>query len=231
MPDAPICSTCGQRHQRTVTGGQRCKPGSPQPAEVNLGLRPTCSGHVTHDRDGYVKGQDRPLLDKPRACMRFRPTDAGPAWKCESHGGGAGQVKAAQDRRQAEAKAEKIMRRFGGPVDVSATEALLNTVKWTAGYVGWLRERVAELESDGAIIEDGEHPWVRVLGKWHDRLVKVCSDAISAGIEERRVRIAEQQGALVADVIRKILSDLGLTPEQADKAGEVVPFRLRELAS
>jgi hypothetical protein len=35
----------------------------------------------------------------------------------------------------------------------------------------------------------------------------------------------------VADVIRKILGDLELTPEQAAKAGEVVPIRLRSLAS
>jgi hypothetical protein len=59
----------------------------------------------------------------------------------------------------------------------------------------------------------------------------VCEAAIRAGIEERRVRLAEQQGALVADVIRKILGDLELTPEQAAKAGEVVPIRLRSLAS
>jgi NADH dehydrogenase FAD-containing subunit len=69
--------------------------------------------------------------------------------------------------------------------------------------------------------------WVDLLGQWHDRLVRICAEAIRAGIEERRVRIAEQQGALVADVIRKILERLELTPEQAAKAGDVVPFELR----
>jgi hypothetical protein len=146
------------------------------------------------------------------------------------------------------------MRRFGGPIDTTPTEALLDTVKWTAGYVGWLREQVAgKPDEDGTAPRDDElvwgktreksggedwgstfeakpSVWLQLLGEWSDRLVKVCDTAIRAGIEERRVRIAEQQGALVADVIRKVLDDLELTPEQAARAGEVVPRRLRLLA-
>ena len=54
--------------------------------------------------------------------------------------------------------------------------------------------------------------------------------AIKAGVEERRVRLAESQGELVAGVIRAILSDLGLTVEQQALVGEVVPRHLRLLA-
>jgi hypothetical protein len=35
------------------------------------------------------------------------------------------------------------MRRFGEPIDTTPSEALLDTVKWTAGYVAWLRDKVA----------------------------------------------------------------------------------------
>lgn len=156
---------------------------------------------------------------------------------CGTHGGRAKQNKAAGERRHAGQRAEAAMRRFGEPIDTTPSEALLDTVKWTAGYVGWIREKVAETKNDYALTQRSTQTgkrepsvWVELLGTWSDRLVKVCEAAIRAGIEERRVRIAEQQGALVADVIRKILGDLELTPEQASKAGEAVPRHLRLLA-
>lgn len=219
------CDSCGKQH---VTGSGK----------------QACTGHVTTDRDSYVKGQDRKLLPEPRACKNAPMTGLE---VCRAHGGAAGHAKAAGERREAEAKAEQAMRRFGGPIDTTPSEALLDTVRWTAGYVGWLREKVAAVTSDERLVwgqtkrttgerpsvthEAAPHAWLDLLGQWSDRLVKVCAAAISAGIEERRVRLAEQQGALVADVIRKILGDLDLTPEQASKAGEVVPLRLRSLAS
>jgi hypothetical protein len=203
-----------------------------------------CVGHVTYDRDSYVKGQDRKKLDQPRACLN--PPKPGLS-VCDKHGAKAEQAKAAGKQRDAERKASQIMRRFGGPIDTTPSEALLDTVKWTAGYVAWLRDKVAAVTSDEKLIwgqtrrttgerasvthEATTNAWLALLGEWSDRLVRVCAEAIRAGIEERRVRLAEAQGALVADVIRKILGDLDLTPAQAAKAGEVVPMRLRSLAS
>jgi hypothetical protein len=43
-----------------------------------------------------------------------------------------------------------------------------------------------------------------------DRLVDYSKVAIAAGIEERRVKLAEQQGALLAQAIRGILAELGV---------------------
>lgn len=206
---------------------KRCKK-----AHVTRWGGPACTGHIS---SGERKGQP----------CRKAPIDG--AAVCRSHGGASPQAKAAAQRRKIEERAARAMRRFGGPIDTTPSEALLDTVKWTAGYVGWLREKVAAVTSDERLVwgqtkrTTGEHAsvtheaapnlWLDLLGQWSDRLVKVCAAAISAGIEERRVRLAEQQGALVADVIRKILGDLDLTPEQASKAGEVVPLRLRSLAS
>jgi hypothetical protein len=61
--------------------------------------------------------------------------------------------------------------------------------------------------------------------------VKVCSEAIRAGIEERRIRLAEQEGALVAQAIRAILADLNLTAEQQERVPEIVPRHLRALSA
>jgi len=146
-------------------------------------------------------------------------------------------------------------------------------VRWTAGHVRWLRDRVQELEqsqlvwgtvrtereADGEVItfggveaddEDqtglvdvgslpaskviqaaGPAVWLDLYDRERKHLVGVCTAALRAGVEERRVRLAEQQGALVAQAIRAILADLHLSPEQEVRVGEIVPRHLRALAA
>ena len=195
-----------------------------------------CASHVKF----YRREEGGGRLPKPRPCRR----PAGDNAKCHSHGGGARHHKGPA----AERKAEKLLRRFGSPIDTTPSEALLDAVKWTAGYVAWLRDKVAEIPSDEAVVfgltrekEGGDdrgttyeakpNAWVELLGTWHDRLVRICAEAIKAGVEERRVRMAESQGALVADVIRRILADLNLSREQQEMVGVVVPNHLRLVAN
>ncbi len=71
--------------------------------------------------------------------------------------------------------------------------------------------------------------WYELYVRERAHLVKVCAEAIRAGIEERRVQLAEQQGALVAEAIRRILADLHLSVEQQSQVGEIVPRHLRAL--
>jgi hypothetical protein len=169
---------------------------------------------------------------------------------CVKHGGKAGQVRAAADKRITEQKLEAVVKTYGLPVDVSPTEALLDEVKWTAGHVAWLRARVQELEAEAVswsikslVDRQGgdqsstdtteaaaPHVLIDLYQRERKHLLDVCKAAISAGIEERRVRLAESQGALLADVIRRILGDLNLTPEQSALVSEVVPRHLRLVA-
>lgn len=173
---------------------------------------------------------------------------------CRVHGSGSRKAKAAAARRVEEAKAareaEKAVTTLGLSRDVSPSEALLEEVRWTAGHVDWLRDRVREVERDELVwgktkVKDGFGPmgpsaettegatpsvWYDLYEKERKHLVVVCAAALRAGVEERRVRLAEAQGAQVAEVIRAILDDLGLTLEQQQKVGTVVPARLRLLA-
>lgn len=169
---------------------------------------------------------------------------------CIKHGGKAGQVRAAADRRLAQKALTDAVATYGLPVDVSPTDALLDEVRWTAGHVAWLRARVQELEeatlswgtrqivdkqsgeSPGVDTTEGAAPPVLLDLYQRERkhLLDVCKAAIAAGIEERRVRLAESQGALLADVIRRILDDLNLSAEQAARVPEVVPRHLRAVA-
>jgi len=167
--------------------------------------------------------------------------------RCKIHGGASPQAKKAAERRQQEKVLAEAVATYGLPVDVSPTEALLDEVKWTAGHVAWLRARVQEMEqaqlgwntTQLADRQATEFPGVDttisattpVLLDLYQRerkhLLDVCKAAIAAGIEERRVRLAESQGALLADVIRRILADLELSPAQSARVSEVVPRHLR----
>jgi hypothetical protein len=69
-----------------------------------------------------------------------------------------------------------------------------------------------------------------VYGQERDRLVRIAKTTLDAGVEERRVQLAESQGALVAGAIRRILVRLNLTAEQEALVGVVVPSELRALA-
>ncbi len=72
--------------------------------------------------------------------------------------------------------------------------------------------------------------WYVLYTKEREHLVTVCAAALKAGVEERRVRLAESQGDLVADAIRRILNALNLTPAQEALVSTVVPAQLRLIA-
>jgi hypothetical protein len=73
------------------------------------------------------------------------------------------------------------------------------------------------------------HGWLKLLQAERRHLREVCRDALAAGIEERRVQIAEAQAAQIVAVLRAVFADpeLGLTAEQSGRLGAVVPRHLR----
>ncbi len=174
---------------------------------------------------------------------------------CGFHGGHTRQAKAAAVRRQTEEKARQLVATYGLKIETTATEALLDEVQWTAGHVAWLRGRVQEIEAE-ASGTDEENPlvwgrtkrkeggedwgetheaapsiWLRLYQQERTHLVRVCTEAIKAGIEERRVKLAESQGEQVAQAIRGILNDLNLNSDQLARVPDIVPRHLRALIS
>lgn len=171
---------------------------------------------------------------------------------CRWHGGAtkASQAKAARtlERRRAENAAV----RFGVPIDTTPQQALLDEVQRAAGmvaYYGAKAQGIADDDPDHLIrgvtkeearegfqaghtstIEAAPNIWLTLWNEERDRLTRVAAAAIKAGIEERRVQLAEQQGQLIASVIRRVLDRLNLTQAQQILVGEVVPAELRALA-
>jgi len=174
-------------------------------------------------------------------------TDHAGTGRCKLHGGKTPSHQQAGQK----ALAARAVATFGLPREIDPRDALLEEVYRTAGAVDWLHQQVQALQAQEVIWgkaeevdkQAGEYPgtdttskaavhvWVQLWQAERSHLVKVAKEAISAGIEERRVRLAEQQGALLAGAIRAILGDLDLNLEQQAKAAQVVPFRLREVAA
>jgi hypothetical protein len=172
--------------------------------------------------------------------------------KCATHCG------LSKEKREAVAaaflagqEARKAVVTFGLPRDISPAEALLEEVRYSAGHVAWLRQRVAELEADDlvwGVREEVEknatefqgtdttsaaavNVWLELYYRERKHLVEVTKAAISAGIEERRVRLAEAQGEIVVEVIRRILGRLELSESQSKLVPLVVPEELRRAAA
>lgn len=70
----------------------------------------------------------------------------------------------------------------------------------------------------------------RLEAEERDRCANFAAKAVAAGLAERQVRMAEAQGMLMVSVIRSILDDLQLSPEQQMRAGEIVARQLRAVA-
>jgi hypothetical protein len=148
-----------------------------------------------------------------------------PGARCKLHGGMSPSGRKAGERHAA----EQAVATFGLPRDVDPHRALREELSRTNGHVLWLADLIAGLESaDGlkqfALGEGAmwERPsvWYQLYAAERAHLVKVSEAAIKAGIAEREVRIAEEQGQQIAKVIRGVLDDVGVIPT-ADLPGIV----------
>lgn len=165
---------------------------------------------------------------------------------CKLHGGSTPTHRSAA---QAEL-ARRAVTTYGLPRDIGPAVALLEEVHRTAGHVSWLQAKVADLEEEDLVWGITEQVdkqateysgtdttraakpnlWLVLYQQERKHLAAVAKAAIDAGCHERLVRLAEEQGAVLAGAIRAILADLDLTAEQRTRVREVVPRHLRALS-
>lgn len=176
--------------------------------------------------------------------------------RCRRHGGASPQAQRKAAERVTEAKTRQRMdtavKTLGLKTEnVDPAEALLEEIAWTHGHVQWLRSQVQALSTEelrwgtvdresgigplGVIDKTTEKAAPNVLYSMYlterQHLAKVSALALSAGIEERRVRMAEEQGQLAAMVVRRVLDRLKLSAEQLEQVPLVVASEFRALAS
>jgi hypothetical protein len=122
------------------------------------------------------------------------------------------------------------------PTDkMDAGEILLDEIRWTATHIEWLRANiqlsdpemfvrslwlrgrqsgfVKESEVDTSDWSQAGALWVEMYLNERKHLASICRTALAAGLEERRVRLAEKLAERVGEAIRGMLLDLELDPD------------------
>lgn len=134
---------------------------------------------------------------------------------------------------------------------VSPAKVMLNLVTQSAWRVERYAQEVARIVSEagtltealtansytvteaGEKIKTGEYirAMVQLENNERDRCMHYCKTALQAGLEERLVRLAEEEGRALASVIKAILGDLNLSDEQKALIPSVVPRHLHAIAA
>lgn len=139
---------------------------------------------------------------------------------CKLHGGSVPTHQIAAKKEMAREAVEN----YGLPRAVEPTVALTEELHRTAGHVAWLASVVRELEESettGPVGQRDEthHPrhepsvWIRLYQEERKHLKDVAKTCLEVGIEERIVRVAEEQGQLLAQAVQAILTKLGIPLE------------------
>lgn len=159
--------------------------------------------------------------------------------KCKWHSGNAPNSIKAAEKEMVEERMAKESSLYGRKRDIGPHEALIEEVQRTAGHVTWLEEKIRRFQDEDDLTQstakDGmkESEWIIMYQNERKMLVAVCNTAIRAGIAERTVRIAEDQGKLIAAMLMKFINDqvLALTPQQMAHAPRLARNLLMELSS
>ena len=149
--------------------------------------------------------------------------------RCNTHGGASpdGIMEAARQR------VGEMSGFYGLPKNVHPGDVLLAETRRTAGHVEFLQHLINrwENEDEAAGPSDALEAWLRIYHMERAHLIRTSKMAIDAGVQERMVSLAEKQGAMVADVIDRILTELQLSDRQKALIPMVVPAALRSLTA
>jgi hypothetical protein len=160
---------------------------------------------------------------------------------CRVHGASAPQVRNAARRRLEQARLNGEVGQLMAELEVEAAERdpvalLLDALHRCSAMVAILGGLVAELELGDLFGPDPQgatraHVATETYATWLDRSARAAKLAIDAGIEERRVLLAEEQGRVIADLFARVFADpeVALSPSQQAMARIVAARHLRAL--
>lgn len=166
----------------------------------------------------------------PCTNKKGRETDHPGVGPCKFHGGRTRNHRIHAEKVKMETAAELALKKMGVPVPTDPVQGLLDTVALCAGMVRYLGGRVYELDAPAVMTAFGPavDPNVALLATWVDRLSRASKMAIDANISERHVRLAEQQGALIVEVLRRALARSGIPIEQRSAVEKALGVELRQ---
>lgn len=135
---------------------------------------------------------------------------------CRAHGGAAPQTRAAASRRLAEDKATRSLARqgvrpLGDPLaafsDIAAEAVAVK--EWAAGHVAELQDQLTIRDAKGT---EQLREVVALYERAMDRAGRLLAEYVRLGIAERQVALTEAQAAMLAAVLDRVLTGVGLDP-------------------
>lgn len=128
-------------------------------------------------------------------CKRFPMTGA---TVCAMHGGKAPQTLRKARQRIAEQEAARRVAEWGGRLDLTPPEALLELVQTKASEVAFWNHKVTQ--------DDDAPTALAYLHKVQDQLANYSAAAVRVGVDEALVRVATLQAAAVVDLARRAIA-------------------------
>lgn len=230
---AKVCASCGLVHER-------------------------CSGHAdVYDEGGFEGGNkigERPCRHWPMHGQSVCQTHGG-----KGRNRKVGKETWEKERKMAAEmdRLERAVKTYGLPVTVDPQTALLDEIYRTAGHVKWLGEQIAALDPKDLVWGVGSEEKREGVGEMETQidlttttkiarpaamvqmyqaerahLVHVCKTAIQCGIAERQIKLAEEQGQMIAAGFRQVVEspELALTEVQITIARTMVSQVLRTMS-
>ena len=136
--------------------------------------------------------------------------------RCKLHGGSTPTHVQAAQREIVKREAEQL----GLSIEQDPATAIINLVWRCVGDLTFYSSKVAEEEllqvevGPNGSKKLSAHPWTVLYHQAEDRLAQVSQAALRAGVEERKVRLAERdaQTIFTANILRKRLISLSFIP-------------------
>lgn len=139
---------------------------------------------------------------------------------CRNHGGNSGHARAAAQRRlHAAAVEQQLGDLLDGleldMIDVHPLEVLADQVRRASVMATVLGVIVGNLKGNDLVCADiqgrrYEHPASAMYRQWSEQAARLAKLGIDAGLEERRVVVAETQGRQIAEVLTASFTALRL---------------------
>jgi hypothetical protein len=118
---------------------------------------------------------------------------------------------------------------LGSPIEINPLDALIWCIKIRAGEVKWLSDRMHELDEkhwiEDTMVGKQFHLYARERNHAMADLARYSQMAISLGIAERAVKLAETYGEMLANYTKAILD--GLWPHLDEEGRAKAPMIVR----
>lgn len=170
-----------------------------------------------------------------RKCMAFPKRYA---TLCLRHGGRVpGNIQAARERRWEALTAKELVRLGLSPVDVNPINYYLDLINEAANNIEVYRRKIEELGDNltAALTHPNGNPtgmavlnvYVVAYNEERDRQASLIQHALKIGLDERRVKLAENTAERLTKLLEAAIGEARLDPDAAVKLRKAMARRLR----